>query len=335
MQLRDASDGLPEEFDGPGLPDADDTDSLSGSINPAFLKLAMELRGVATFRELEQRSGVGYSTLRNWDKGRVDHPELENLRAVAAALDVPISLLTRRGRVPAVAAHTFRSLARELSMERTQFVAYSTLLAVFAAFLLGDRWGQRRSPDPLAVQPNAQSPASAALEARRILGLTLTVPAPNMVALAETLGVLVAYGPDVSEQLDSHSAVLGTRRMITINSRTDSYWRQRWDIAHEFGHFVLGHDRSSPSREKAAHDFARAFLYPPTNANMSRLRSAVADSTLEPVLNIQEEWGISANALLRRASTLNYRGVAEQFVLLEAHEASSTPRALEDRKSVV
>lgn len=80
--------------------------------------------------------------------------------------------------------------------------------------------------------------------------------------------------------------------------------RQRFTVAHELGHLILHPARrsllTSAEAEKEAHRFAGAFLMP-----RERAEDAFAGGfTLRELAVLKQRWGISIQALIKRAATL-------------------------------
>ena len=88
-------------------------------------------------------------------------------------------------------------------------------------------------------------------------------PIDNMVRVAERAGAVVTTFDSVSAEVDALSYAL-KRPVIVRNDAKPSACRQRFDIAHEVGHFVLhsGLQTGSRSTESQANRFASAFLLP-------------------------------------------------------------------------
>jgi len=292
------------------------------SVNWDAVWLAARLRKIpATFVAVASESGVAESTLRNWDTDRVTTPSQKNLDAVARALDVPRRFLLRPDPIPPASHLTFRrKSAREMTDERDLFAAYARLAAIFATFLLGGTWELNQTPDPLREPETWREGQVSARHLRARLGLDLSTPMPDLVNLAESLGVLVVYGPAMPEGLDACSAVVGGRRVIVVKQNDTDYFRQRWDVAHELGHFVMEHDSAGRENEAAANDFAQGLLFPWTMTNRRRLVGAVRDTDdLESLLNIQADWQVSVDALLTTAKKQKIRGAQEKAMLLTKH----------------
>ena len=314
---------------------SDEPVDIDFSIDPERLSVAMKLNGLATLTDLADASGVSDSTLRNIMKGRSSgsHRTLDQL---SSAFRLPATFLTTKG-VPKVAAVSFRSRNRKLIIEHERFAGFAAALGIFAAFLLGSRAGTMRSepPVPLLPFPPDGAPEANARLLREHLGISDETPIADTIALAESLGVLVAFGPSEIKVIDSFCAWIGTRHSIVLNSAHEHVLRRRLDTVHEIGHLLMHPqpERYSTARlEDQAFRFATALLFPPTGKNMTRLHNAILDNSTEPLLNIQEEWGISAHALLQVARRyLQKKALIDARITKEAELDSDPERYFRTR----
>lgn len=158
---------------------------------------------------------------------------------------------------------------------------------------------------PMAIDvTSADEIEQAAESCRRHWGLGLG-PIDNMVRVAERAGAIVTTFNSVSAEVDALSYAL-KRPVIVRNDAKPSACRQRFDIAHEIGHFVLheGIQTGSRQTESQANRFASAFLLP---------RSMMAAHWPQPkgsrldwggIKNFKLTWKTSKAAILYRAHQL-------------------------------
>lgn len=176
----------------------------------------------------------------------------------------------------------------------------------------------------MSVTAEAERGADAARGARSRLGLGLDGPlADVLVAIEDVAGVPVTVLALPHGLAGLQGRKYG-RSYIFING-TDPVVRQRFTLAHEFGHVELGHagsvDHASdvlgagrrPPAEVQADGFAAEFLAPV--AGVRRWLSAVGDppDDLETVVRLADYFHISAEAALYRlqAARLLTRGKYE------------------------
>ena len=139
---------------------------------------------------------------------------------------------------------------------------------------------------------------------REVWGLGMG-PIVNMTRVAEHVGAVVTSFAGVSTEIDALS-VATHRPIIVRNEAKLSACRQRFDIAHELGHFVLHQGKLTGDRvtESEANRFASALLVP--RSMMAKLFPRPKGSRLD-WLGLREfkmTWKVSKAALLYRARTL-------------------------------
>lgn len=139
---------------------------------------------------------------------------------------------------------------------------------------------------------------------RRHWGLGLG-PIDNMVRVAEHAGAIVTTFNTVSAEVDALSYAL-KRPVIVRNDAKPSACRQRFDIAHEIGHFVLheGVQTGNRQTESQANRFASAFLMP---RSMMAAHWPKPKGTRLDWVGMKEfkfAWKVSKAAMLYRAHQL-------------------------------
>lgn len=122
-------------------------------------------------------------------------------------------------------------------------------------------------------------------------------PAPNMVHLLESKGVLVFALAEDCRELDAFSFWRHGRPFVMLNT-VKSAERSRLDAAHELAHLVLHRQIRSTSQEHEdeAQRFASAFLMPYLAMRSSHLYRP----TLCQILEAKSAWQVAATALTRR-----------------------------------
>ncbi|CAN5720347.1 hypothetical protein BH24ACT5_BH24ACT5_23430 [soil metagenome] len=155
-------------------------------------------------------------------------------------------------------------------------------------------------PDDLAgAEPTI---AAAALRERWSLGLN---PAPNLIQLAELMGVRVFALAVNARTLDAFSFWADDTPYVLLNARGTAE-RRRWDIAHELGHLLMHagfhHVPSDRGREDEADAFAAALLLPAEGIR----RDAIRPTRLDEFRTYKLRWKVSALALIRRMHQLGY-----------------------------
>ena len=130
-------------------------------------------------------------------------------------------------------------------------------------------------------------------------------PIAHMTRLAENLGVVVTTFQSVSKEVDALSVSL-QRPIIVRNEAKQSACRQRFDVGHELGHFVLHQGRPTGDRvtESEANRFASALLVP--RSMMLKLFPRPRYSRLDwtGIREFKLTWKVSKGAILYRARQL-------------------------------
>ncbi|MDP9396642.1 MAG: ImmA/IrrE family metallo-endopeptidase [Actinomycetota bacterium] len=197
----------------------------------------------------------------------------------------------------------FRSLRSTTQVARDQAYAYGRLAVAVAAAL--ERHVELPAVDlpqvPVALEDNADGPEWAAGEVRRKWGL-VTGPVGHLVRIAEHHGVLVVFGPQQTTDVDAHSFDNAHRPVVILNPLKQDYYRQRFDVAHEFGHLVMHVDAEPGGKvvEEQAHRFAAELLMP--RDELVEVLPRRAD--WRELATLKERWGVSMQALLFRARRL-------------------------------
>lgn len=134
-------------------------------------------------------------------------------------------------------------------------------------------------------------------------------PVQDVVAAMESNGCIVSMVPLSCEKLDALSRKSSSGRpLVVIGTDKGNVFRWRLDAAHELGHMILhgsltrgDEARSDMSKliEGQAFRFAGAFLMP-RDALYRELRGG----TLDSFLSLKMRWGMSVQAMVRRASDI-------------------------------
>jgi Zn-dependent peptidase ImmA (M78 family) len=172
----------------------------------------------------------------------------------------------------------------------------------------------RQPPDPSSDIPRdepytpdsqgGQVPEESARALRAAWGLPRG-PLPHLLRQIETHGVAVAVARfGSSEHIDAFSSWPARleRPVICLSADRGNVLRRRFSAAHELGHLIL-HSRPAPGdagHEREANRFAAELLMPA--ADILRLLPRRLD--LAQLIELQQQWGVSVQALLRRCQEL-------------------------------
>lgn len=233
-------------------------------------------------------------------------PSPELVREFARVLNFPIDFFYRPvDALPPSDAFHFRATSRLAKKDE----ATARSLAALAIEL--SEWIEATYKAPTADVPELQdlidsdvglSPEQAADTLRGAWGLGMA-PIKNILQLLESKGTKVYSAGGPLQAIDAFSFRHGATPVVFLNVHKSAE-RLRFDLAHELGHLVMhgGSLQVEPGKEKerAANDFASAFLMPRADV----LGSIRGNLTLEDILILKKRWRVSAMALNLRAHRL-------------------------------
>jgi Zn-dependent peptidase ImmA (M78 family) len=151
---------------------------------------------------------------------------------------------------------------------------------------------------------NNTDPIEAARVTRATLGLSPDAPIPHLVNKLEKNGVFVMAVPGAPEGFEAFSLWSDSdpRRPVVVINPDKPTDRLRLSCAHEIGHLAL---HRSPrgnliEMEKDAYAFSSEFLMP-EEAMRLEIRTPIS---LSDLARLKPRWGVSIQALIRRARDL-------------------------------
>lgn len=265
--------------------------------NPSRLALARESLGW-TRTTLASKAGMTARRLADYENRGVC-PPADTLRTLAEVLKVDVAfLLAHDLREPTNLS--FRSLSTMTAGVRDRAVAAAKMTSEVGEWVT-DRFQLQAADLPRDLAGADPSIAAAVLREQWGFGIQ---PAPNLVQLAELMGIRV-FALSVDERaLDAFSFWDGETPYILINARGTAE-RRRWDVAHEIGHLLLHagshHLPTDRGREDEADQFAGALLLPAEGLRKDAMRVR----TLDEVRRYKLRWKVSAVAMIR---TLHRQG---------------------------
>lgn len=154
---------------------------------------------------------------------------------------------------------------------------------------------------------------SAGIEARGALGLGETQPLDDILrSLERTTGLQIFVRPLGEDGIAGAYWVSQDVPFVMVNG-DQPVQRQRFTLAHEFGHHQLGHGNQIDERlvlgdgspiEVEANAFAAAFLMPPTAITKALERLGRPQITFDVLITLAALFGVSAKAMRIRLETL-------------------------------
>jgi Zn-dependent peptidase ImmA (M78 family)/DNA-binding XRE family transcriptional regulator len=282
-------------------------------ITPDRLRQARELRGF-TQTTLARQVGVHPSAIAQLETGRTQ-PSPAVLEALSRATGFPPAFFTRPSGPPLpTGSLRFRARAAMTARQRRQAFWYAqTLYEIMASLAVQTEYPEPRLPRL------AGDPVAAARLTREALGLPPDRPIGPLIRTLERHGVWVLAIPVPLPRRDACSAWAGSdgATPVIVVAATPAGDRRRFSVAHELGHLVLHHipEGAPHVLEQQADTFAEAFLLP-----AAAMREAlVPPITLTTLADVKVRWGVSLQALIRRAHTLDlltpsqYRSLSAQL----------------------
>src|SRR5882724_1180516 len=282
-------------------------------INPARLQQARELRGW-TQTALAQQVEVHPSAIAQLETGRIQ-PSPPVLDAISRATGFPPTFFTRpSGPALPLGSLRFRARAAMTARQRRQAWGYAQTLYELMASMAA----QTDYPAPRLPRLD-RDPVAAAAVTRQALGLPPDRPIGPLIRTLERGGVWVLAIPVPLPQRDACSVWAGgdSATPVIVVAAAAAGDRRRFSVAHELAHLVLHHipEGAPHVLEQQADAFAEAFLLP-----AGAMREAlVPPITLTTLADLKVHWGVSLQALIRRAHTLDlitpsqYRSLSAQL----------------------
>jgi Zn-dependent peptidase ImmA (M78 family)/transcriptional regulator with XRE-family HTH domain len=159
---------------------------------------------------------------------------------------------------------------------------------------------------PVLLSTIEGDPRDAAKKTRARLGLSATEPLQNLIRILEGAGVwvLAILAMKGRDAFCCWAAVEGKQIPVIVISPDCPGDRLVMNVAHELGHLVIHKNqlgRLSPELEKEAFAFSAEFLMPEVGIR-SDLRAPIS---LSLAARLKPKWGVSIQALIRRAYDLN------------------------------
>lgn len=275
-----------------------DKELEAAAFDGARLRLARQRNGFNR-AALARTVGVSPAAIGQFES-RKARPSERTLTSLAVQLGLPVAYFAAgRPMLEADPDRThFRSLRATRVGERQQALAVVAHLAELARVL-----GRAvHLPDPALGAARTGSAAESARGVRATWDLG-EGPLPHLVEHLEQRGVVVAttqFG--AAGRIDGFSCWIRDRPYVCLSRDRGDAHRRRFSAAHELGHLLL-HPYAVPghvAHEREADEFAAELLMP-----ASAIRSSLPRRLdLAGLFELQDVWGVSVSALLRRSKEL-------------------------------
>lgn len=257
-----------------------------------------------TQSELSRRSGVSQALLSKLESGVVP-VDPERLAVLAAALDVPVDLLTVASDEIGASSYVFHRKRSTLPVSKAnQLRAELDLTHLQVDGIVGDRSPKLQLPRRPLPEDGFDSPEDIAKEIRQALGIG-EGPMGRLVQALEGAGVVVVSRPLGSTKIDAMVSWPDGRRPVVLLGDHAPADRQRFTLAHEMAHAVM-HQIPTEDQETEADRFASEFLMPART-----IRAQLDGLSVPKLARLKPVWGVSMAALLRRGRDLGVTSEAQ------------------------
>ena len=296
------------------------------SVNGDRVRQAREIKGL-TQAELAERVGVSQPTIAYIERTisqQLFEPSREIIEAVALQTGFPLQFFYQEDSGPEfpLGSLLYRKRSVLASQDKLRFRQVARLI-----YEIAEKMAKHVNTIPLRIPKIVnEDPITAARLARAELGLSPDTPVRNLLNQIEKNGVFVFALPYSIDEHDAFSVWADTepRHPVIIISSGKPGDRQRFTIAHEFGHIVMHHTFPAGLKkiEDEANQFAAEFLMP----EEAMRREIIPPVTLTALAELKPKWGVSIRALIKRASDLEIiterqaRYLHQQIVALNWHK---------------
>ena len=262
------------------------------------VRQAREVRGL-TQTELAAAIGVAQPYVAAVESGAKPASRVFVAR-LAAATSFPESFFAEPSVEIAPGSLLFRARASMTSRQERQVRRYGELLFEATQRLMTDL-----QPIPVRIgnlSPDAVTPEKAARLVRSAFGYAPDEPATALLRRAENHGVFVMSVPMATSAHEAFSTWAGEvpdLRPLIVLFDTTAPDRLRFNIAHEIGHLVL--HKAYRDRPRVLEDEANLFASTLLLPEVAMRREFQPPLTLTQLVRLKVRWGVSMQALARRA----------------------------------
>lgn len=279
-----------------------------GKINFELLELARLLRKQTQDRVAEA-IGISQAKLSKAEKGLQELPE-EYLPRLCAFYDLPASFFFRDKDASPISHMYFR---RKVSVSPKIIDAFLAKVKI-VKMIIDDIMSAVDLPEYTLgsyTTDDSTTEQDIANKIRYKLGVH-GGPMPNLTALLENNGIIIAKFDFGTDKLDGLSTITNKGHKIIFLNSTMPNDRVRYSLAHELGHMVMHLDtppRCMDTVEDQANAFASQLLMPE-----EEIKPLLYNLNIRTLAEIKRRWRVSMRSLIRRAYNLEiinknaYRG---------------------------
>lgn len=279
------------------------------AFNPRQLTSARIARGL-TIKEVAEHSEISRQAISGYESGK-SLPKIDTALKIASVLNFPLDFFYDKTTILPQSTTYFRkrtsttNKVRKMQEERLVFS-----VKVYEKLCTYVNVPSLKLPELVDKEISEITEGliyEKARELRDCWGLDAESPVYNIIALAETNGVVVVETNVSDKDLDAASHWYKTRPFIILTDNSESAVRRRFNVAHELGHLILHNgienyddNKVIKEMEEQAHLFASAFLMP----NDAFINSLLYTS-LDFYKELKKYWKVSIQAMLFKTSYLH------------------------------
>jgi Zn-dependent peptidase ImmA (M78 family)/transcriptional regulator with XRE-family HTH domain len=267
-------------------------------VNPEMLIAAREAAGYKQ-SDLIEVLKVTQSTVSRYEAGLISMPP-EHLELAAEFLRRPVSFFYWNEQTYGASCWYHRKKARIARQELNRIHAQVNIMRIQATRLLEYTEIESKYSFQHIDLPSCKDPAGVARKLRQLWQMPIG-PVRSVTASIERAGGIVFrcefddVGIDGISQWPDDTPDMPPVFFVADHVPGD---RQRWTLAHELGHVVIGHSHSDDP-ERDADAFAGEFLMP-----AEEIYDDLSDMTLQKAAALKSFWKVSMIAIIHRANLL-------------------------------
>lgn len=270
---------------------------MNNDVNPAMIVVAREARGI-TQSQLAKLIGVSQGKISKYESGILPVTE-EDAVAIGRELEFPRRFFSQTDRVYGFGSTCFYHRKRQ-KMPIGQLRQLQAQLNIF-------RFQVKRLVRGVEIEAEHEfvnldvvehgTPEAVAQLVRGHWHIPMG-PVRNVIEVIENAGAVVYELPFGSPYLDAISQTAPDCPPVIFVNREIPADRLRFTLMHEVGHLIM-HRVPDDEMELQADKFAAEILMPERE-----IRSSLRHLSLQRMAALKEEWGVSMNAILKRAQDL-------------------------------
>lgn len=284
---------------------------MSGNVIPGrFVEARIELG--MTHVKLSELSGVSRPTITALEKGLLLSPRIDTVAKIAWALHKPVDFFytQKQDNFEPTTVSSFRSLKGKTKTHNKQaeivierYLEFLDILYEYIEPRFCDIPLELYCTDPLTLSDVEIESSAAAIRDHWKMS---DGPIINLCVIFENHGIF-CHQHNLPAEIDSINRSFRPKDdsrevpIIAVNA-SSSYFRQRFDLAHELGHIVLHHFLSEEEYiknldvyEQQANRFASAFLMP-----YASFSDGIPGFSMSSIRYMKEKWRVSMAAIIYR-----------------------------------